>query len=323
MKNAVIFSIKLAVTAGILFAIAYKLDIRTVLSAISGLSVYGIIAALLFILLQILVSAVRLSLIVRLYGQNLSVRETFRITLEGLFFAQTFISFLGSDSVRVWRLHRQGATLSEAAAAITLDRLLGIIVNHAALLASLPFAFSVISDQRARLALSVLAIAGVAGVAVVIILGMLRGRTGASEQLMKRLKSTAVLHVLLEMASVGVHLMRLRSELVWGAVMSVAIVLLNCAIFFAILSAWAVPPLTAFKCAILVPAVLEIAMLPISIAGWGIREGIVIFAFGLLGVAAPIAFGTSLVYALLLLGVGLIGGALWLLDRQVQSAPTH
>jgi uncharacterized protein (TIRG00374 family) len=322
IKNSAIFFIKLAITVAILTAIAFKLDLRPLLTSTSDLSSYGILVALVLVVLQMLIAAVRLSLILRLYRYDLALKEAFRITLESLFFAQTFISFLGSDSARIWRIHKKGAPLSEAAAAITLDRLVGIIVNHACLLASLPFAFSVIADQRVRLGLLLLALVGAGGVALIIALAALRGRTGLSERLMGRLKSTSIVPMLLEMASVGKYLIKPSSELLGATIMSIAIVVLNCAIFFAILCAWGISALTAFECAVLVPAILEIAMLPISIAGWGIREGVIIFAFGTLGVPASIAFGASLVYALLLLGIGLIGGVIWLLDRQVQPAAT-
>jgi glycosyltransferase 2 family protein len=321
MRNVLLFSIKLAVTVAILTAIAFKLDVRVLLADASILSPYGIIAALVLIVLQMVVAALRLCSIMRLYGYALAWTKAFRITLESLFFAQTFISFIGSDSVRIWRVHKQGVALSEAAAAITLDRLLGIIVNHACLLVSLPFAFSVITDQRVRFGLLVLALAGAGGVALVIALAVLRGRTGFSERLIGRLNSTPIVPILLEMASVGKHLIKPRPQLLVAAALSIAMVILNCAIFFAILCAWDVPALIAFQCALLVPGVLEVAMLPISIAGWGIREGVVIFAFGTLGVPASTALGTSVVYALLLLSVGLIGGVIWLLDRQARRVP--
>jgi hypothetical protein len=62
--------------------------------------------------------------------------------------------------------------------------------------------------------------------------------------------------------------------------------------------------------------VMEIAMLPISIAGWGVREGMAIIAFSSFGVPSNVAFASSIVFALIILAVGLVGGALWLVDRR-------
>jgi hypothetical protein len=61
---------------------------------------------------------------------------------------------------------------------------------------------------------------------------------------------------------------------------------------------------------------MEIAMLPISIAGWGVREGVAIIAFSGFGVPSPVALGSSLLFGLIVLAVGLVGGLLWLVDHR-------
>lgn len=84
-----------------------------------------------------------------------------------------------------------------------------------------------------------------------------------------------------------------------------------------------IEPITAFGCALFIPAVMEIAMLPISIAGWGVREGVAIVAFATLGVPAQIAFGSSVTFALVLLALGLLGGVFWLFDyREIGNLDT-
>ena len=75
----------------------------------------------------------------------------------------------------------------------------------------------------------------------------------------------------------------------------------------------------AFGCALLVPAVMEIAMLPISIAGWGVREGASIVAFGTLGLPPHNALGASVAFGLIVAAVSLIGGILWAGDRRKMS----
>ena len=64
-----------------------------------------------------------------------------------------------------------------------------------------------------------------------------------------------------------------------------------------------------------VPAVLEIATLPISFAGWGVREGAAIVAFGTFGLPAHQALAASVAYGLAVFAASLLG-ALWLGDRR-------
>jgi uncharacterized protein (TIRG00374 family) len=76
-----------------------------------------------------------------------------------------------------------------------------------------------------------------------------------------------------------------------------------------------VSPFDAFT---LVPAALLLAMVPISLAGWGVREVVFIQAFSLAGVAPSNALALSLVYGLVGLITGLLGGAVWFAERRLQ-----
>lgn len=72
----------------------------------------------------------------------------------------------------------------------------------------------------------------------------------------------------------------------------------------------------ALGCALLVPAIMEIAMLPVSLAGWGLREGAAVVAFGALGLPADQALGASIAFGLTLAAVSMLGGILWFVDRR-------
>jgi hypothetical protein len=63
------------------------------------------------------------------------------------------------------------------------------------------------------------------------------------------------------------------------------------------------------------PAVILASALPISIAGWGVREGAMVVGLGLLAIDGSDAALVSIFFGLLLLGFGLLGGAVWLVTR--------
>ena len=66
-------------------------------------------------------------------------------------------------------------------------------------------------------------------------------------------------------------------------------------------------------CLVLVPPVILVSTLPISLAGWGVREGAMVAAFGLIGIAAYQALGVSVAFGLVAIVVGVPGGVVWLL----------
>ena len=74
--------------------------------------------------------------------------------------------------------------------------------------------------------------------------------------------------------------------------------------------------LSLLHCIVLVPPVILISMIPISIAGWGVREGAMVVALGFVDVPAADALVISLAFGILLIAAGLPGGVLWLLSGQ-------
>jgi hypothetical protein len=66
------------------------------------------------------------------------------------------------------------------------------------------------------------------------------------------------------------------------------------------------------QCFVLVPVVVLFSMVPVSIAGWGVREGAMVVALGLVGVARAPALAVSVLFGLTLAVSGLPGGFLWL-----------
>jgi uncharacterized membrane protein YbhN (UPF0104 family) len=62
----------------------------------------------------------------------------------------------------------------------------------------------------------------------------------------------------------------------------------------------------------LMPPVLLVATVPISIAGWGVRETSMVVAFGYAGLAPSDGLALSILYGLLSFAVGALGGAVWI-----------
>ena len=304
---------KLAFSFAILYVIVAKSNFREILATLQLIAPVSVLIAVVLALLQTGCAAARLSIIVELYKRRLPLGDSIRLTLESAFFSQTFVSFLGGDALRIWRIRRCGMPLRQAASAVVLDRLVGIAVNHALLLVALPWLLAEVSDHTIRIALIVLSAAGVAGFGCILLLGAFYGSTG---RLATRLEGSRIGGLISELAAVGRHFLPPGTQLLMAASVSLVIALINSSIFFVLLLGWGVAPLAAVGCALLVPAVLEVAMLPISIAGWGVREGVAIIAFSGFGVPANVAFGSSIVFASILLSLGLIGGLLWLVDRR-------
>jgi hypothetical protein len=71
----------------------------------------------------------------------------------------------------------------------------------------------------------------------------------------------------------------------------------------------------------MVPSVLLLATVPVSVAGWGVREGAMVATFGLLGVPAGGAAAASVLFGMGMVITALPGGLFWFLnpDRRVNE----
>jgi uncharacterized membrane protein YbhN (UPF0104 family) len=317
MRNFGKQTLKLLLSAAILVAIAWKVDFGSLANVLSKLSAAWALLAFVLVSFQVIPAAARFSAVVRMFNRELSFRDSALITLESLFFAQTFISFLGGDALRIWRVRRCGASLNEAVRAVALDRLMGLFANHLVLLAALPWLLHAISAGHIRTVLVGVAFAGTAGICAFLLMGW---QATLVQNIAAKFGGGRVVRLIIQLSTLGHHLLLPSKALAKCALYGLCIAIMNCGAFFAILSGLQVDLPTALACALIVPGVLEIAMLPVSIAGWGIREGAAIGAFGALGVQAATAFGTSVVFALMSLLVGLIGGAVWLMDTRKITA---
>ncbi len=70
--------------------------------------------------------------------------------------------------------------------------------------------------------------------------------------------------------------------------------------------------LGVLDCLVLIPSVVLVMALPISIAGWGVRESALMLAFGYAGLSQSDGLVVSILFGAAYFAVGIAGGAVWL-----------
>ena len=70
---------------------------------------------------------------------------------------------------------------------------------------------------------------------------------------------------------------------------------------------------------LLVPPVLLVTVLPLSIAGWGVREGAMVAAFAYAGLPQSDGLIVSLLFGIASLVLGCFGGIVWLLSHRQRA----
>ena len=303
LRALTVFAAKVAVTACLLVYVLRKVDIAPVLAQIRTVDRQWAAVALAVMSMQLVVVSWRWYLVNQLVSARMRFEQVFRLMLIGQFFNQVLPSAVGGDAVRAWLASREGVSLGRAITGVVCDRAIGLIV----LVLVISCAFLVLPGIAAgRLPASelfqIIAAAGMLGLAALFFIG-----DGIARLLMR--------HRLTE--SVGRLVQDLRKVLYSGGT-SIAVIGLasGCQLLLVLAiyaSAKGMNVELDFGAALLViPAIMLVSMIPISFAGWGVREGAMIFGLGLLGIAATQALAISVVFGLLQIIIGLPGGVLWL-----------
>lgn len=311
-EQGAILLAKFAVVAAIIWLIARSLDIGAAIANLRSLSPLVVVAVLALFFVQQAIAALRLRYVLPMFGQKLPFGATLCITMVGNFFGQTFVSFLGGDASRFWEMRQRGIPLRDAGKAVLLDRLLGLIGAHLLIVGLLPWTLGAIDDEAMRGGLVLVVVGGLAAIIAVCAAGFLRGAGG---WLPVGLREHALFGLMLDLATVArVMFAHLRLAAL-SLLTSLAIGAINVVIVYVFLADLGAP-VTLFGCFLVVPVVMELAMLPVSIAGWGVREGLMVAAFATLGIAGEDALGASILFGLTGLAFSLTGGTLWLATRR-------
>src|SRR6201999_2224408 len=73
----------------------------------------------------------------------------------------------------------------------------------------------------------------------------------------------------------------------------------------------------------LIPPIMLITMMPISIAGWGVREATMMVAFGYAGLVQADGTVVSILFGAVYFILGALGGLLWILSAEKSALPTE
>ena len=306
MRRILFSTIKIVISAALLYLALHKVDLADLASRINIASLGWIGIAIAVTFLQIFVGVLRWREISAECGAPLPTKQAMRFNLIGTFFNQTLPSSIGGDAVRLWLVARGGAGWRAATYSIFVDRAIGLIALAIIIVASLPWSYNLIGDPNGRSALLFVDFAALAGGVGFLVLGRLQWAW------LRRWWGTHHLHACSVIAN-RVIFSRAHGPAV--AVLSVLVHVLAVVIAWCVVQSIAAPVMfgQVFQ---LVPPVMLITMLPISIAGWGVREATMGLAFGYAGLMTNEGVNVSLLFGAVSFIVGAFGGLVWIFSAE-------
>ena len=296
--------LKITISSLLIWWLIGQTDVNQIIDNMSTVDPWGILYSAGIMLLLSALQSLRWFIVIRSINSEINYRDAFHNVLVGNFFNQTLPSSIGGDAVRMWRAYQHGLSSVAAIHSVILDRLtaLAALVLMAAL--GMPWMFSLLGKTPERWAIPLIVGSVILTYAALLLFDKLpiQSTSWRPFQTIANLSSNA-------------RRVMLNLNVMWQ-ILSISI-LIHLGVGFAvfvIVTAMALP-IDLIDCLILVPPVILISMVPISIAGWGVRESAMVTAFALVGIGNNEAFALSVLFGLVMMLTGIPGGVLWLLSK--------
>lgn len=305
MRKAISLLLKAAVSGLLLYLSLRLVDIETVADRLRQVRIEWLVLSVAVLVAQTALLGLRWQRIVRQCGAVVRFARLFRFTMIGTFFNQTLPSSVGGDAMRIWLLGKQ-QDWRVASYSVLLDRMIGLVALASLVVVCLPWTFALVQDPVGRIALLVIGLGSLAGWLVFLVLGWERWHMLQRWALTRHVAATATV-------AIGI----LRAPRVLGPIGLISVL----SHLLAALCAWCAArsvnaDLSLLNAVFVVLPVALIAVVPISIAGWGVREGAMVAAFGYAGLPQSDGLLVSLLFGISYLLLGVLGGIVWILSAQ-------
>lgn len=311
-KKHIALALKFLVSGGLIWWLVDGIDLGAARDRILDADLNLIGLALFFGGVQVLICVVRWRIVLTALEATLSFGHALAIYFIGFFFNQALPSSFGGDAVRVYKAYKDGLTLSCAINSVMLERVVTTLGLVLLVVVATPFFLDRVGAQQAAWIVPAVGVLGVGGVVGLLVL-MFLDRMPSQISHWRLIRGMAMLAS--DTRRVFLSPLHATKSLGWSLIGHV-----NVAYMTYLMGLSIGLDITWLDCMVLIPPVLLIMALPISIAGWGVREQAMVTAFALIGVPNEGALVLSIMFGLMSLLYGLPGGVVWMLSSDKKMA---
>lgn len=304
-RKFLIYSLKLLVSLLIIIVLARSFDFSQVYSRLDDLSYRYIIFALFVSFLLAISNTFRWQIILRIIDHPIAFWSALKMQYIAGFFNQALPSIVGGDAVRVYLCYKAGTPLQKSLNSVILERM--IILSSLIFLVTILQIF-VIEQMRegyAHYIFPVLSFGAVLGTALVMIL----------DRLPSELQHFRVIRGFSNMAVDARRIfLSLKNSMTTMALGLLGNVLLSIIAYLVAKSLGV--EIQIIDALVLVPPAILVSSLPISIAGWGVREGAMVATLAYAGVSEVDAIIISVIFGVTIAVSSLPGACFWLMNKR-------
>lgn len=302
--RAFIAAAKLAVSILFFILAMHQVRVGDLAVQFSRARIWPLLAALALLALQFPIGGWRWHMVLRVGGAEVSPWLLQNLVWMGQFVNQVMPTFLVGDALRGWYLTRANVSARQALYSLVLDRAVGFVGLLLLILLLSPL---MISQLGGGIGWSIIGTAAT-GLAV----GAL-GLMGCKLLLQtNRLSRWPRIEAVAKDACESTTKVLRLPLIVLLAILTNVIA--SVAGYFVALSLGI--GLNILQALTLIPVALIAVLIPISVAGWGVREGVIVFLLGLVGIPESHGLSLSVAYGIITVIAALPGGLIWLMSRE-------
>jgi len=295
--------IKLLITIALFAYISTKVDFDGVAKYITRADVPLLLMALTLAILSTVLAAYRWRLIMDKLGFVQTPRYYFEQYFKGSFFNQALPGSIGGDAVRIVNLRGNGYPLSLCVHGVFIDRIVGLVGLLVINLVSIAF-LPALLPSVVTTPLLLICVGGLSGFLVLIFMHRVH--------FLARIK---LLRIFTELSK-SFYVVYRTAKAAWTQIgLSVLVHLFSVLCVFALARAVRLD-IEVWTYCLLMPPVFLLMIVPISLAGWGVREGAMVAMFGYIGAPKEAILAVAMLYGVTVIISSLPGAVVWISEKR-------
>jgi uncharacterized membrane protein YbhN (UPF0104 family) len=278
---------RLVLSIALVGALMYFIGSANILTRIEAVRWQTLTLVTLILASSFLFVTLRWTAILSALGHRVESTALFGSVFIGFQLNQLLPTGVGGDVLRAWRARQLGVPTDVAIHSVLIDRAAGVLVALVGAVSLLPFVDGRTQYETLAWIIGIVAVAGLACCAAAWGISCLPGRPipwfGQVQRRLTELSSSVAAVATSPRAAFFVFVLACANQLL--PVIAIWLLASELHLSLAPLDVGMITLVSTLA-----------AVIPVSVGGWGVREGALVYLFGLYGVAPDAAFAVSMLY---------------------------
>lgn len=309
MKSKLIIIGKISVSFILIAFLLTRVDLIQIWQQLQTLSWQFIVLIMLYYTALQLISCWRWQIVLKSTGHLVAIKTLFSSYFAGMFLNLFLPGSFGGDVYRVYRIAQKTKDTEAALVSVFLERFTGLTALSMLAFCALPFAFAVVERWDIIIIFFITIGVLIGGVLLIVSPKLLI----FSERWLQKLRLSYLVARIAKMQILLIKFTHHRQALIYSIGLSFFL-MLGIVYYHYLIAQQLRIHVSYSQLLVFIPIITVITLLPISLGGMGVKEGLWVYLFGRIGLTAEQALLISLTMTILCWLLSLPGGLVLLFD---------